>query len=300
MKQLIGAVAAALAVTAGTAAGADARGQARVLVTVAPQGTVLAPPTLAPGAHTIVLRNRSAAARRLRIVRVPGGIAALRRFEGRRFLPASTRITSDLGTVRAGRTARARVRLRTGSYVVVALDGIAVAAARPLIVAGPRPARSLQLAPLPQGYVARVAGSGAFVGLSLDRGLARAYVCDGTATRPATIAQWLQGRWNGRRPRTLRAGGVELRLDPVGADGRIAGSVRARGVTGRFVLRRATGKAGLYDGADAHLKLRATTVVLGNGRYRGAMVDPRPRRCRPVQVTLVDGTTQIVTVCKSL
>ena len=78
------------------------------------------------------------------------------------------------------------------------------------------------------------------------------------------------------------------------------GTVRARAVTGSFVLRRATGKAGLYDGADTGRRLRATTVVLGNGRYRGAMVDPRPRKCRPVQVTLVDGTTQIVTVCKSV
>lgn len=298
MKQLIGAAAAALAITVAAAASADARVQARVLVTVAPQGAVLAPPSLAPGAHTIVLRNRSAAVRRLRIVRVPGGISALRRFEGRFFLPASSRVTNDLGTVRAGRTAHARVRLDPGSYVVVALDGIAVAAARPLTVAGPRPARTLELAPLARGYVARVADSGAFVGLSLDRGLVRAYVCDGTATRPATIARWFQGRWDGRRPLTLRAGGVEFRLDPIGVDGGIAGTVRAGGRTGSFVLRRATGKAGLYDGADVRRQLRATTVVLADGRYRGAMVDPRPRRCRPVQVTLADGTTQIVTVCK--
>ena len=43
-----------------------------------------------------------------------------------------------------------------------------------------------------------------------------------------------------------------------------------------------------------------TSIVLPNGDTRGVMVDPRPRKCRPVQVTLADGTTQIVTVCKSV
>jgi hypothetical protein len=292
MKQLIGVAAAALTLTAGAAAGADARAQDRVLFTVAPRGTVLAPSRLAPGAHTVVLRNRTDAARRLRILRIPGGIAALPRFEGMFLLPASTRVVSDLGTVRPHRVARVRVRLRPGSYVLAALDGIAVAAARPLTV---RPA-PLRLAPLAHGYVARVIGTRAFVGLSAGPGIVRAYVCDGTATRRATISQWLVGRWDGLRPTTLRAGGVELRLDPIRADGRIVGSVRARAASGRFVLRPVKGPAGLYDGAAGGQ--RATTVVLADGRYRGAMVDPRPRKCRPVQVTLADGTTEIVTVCK--
>jgi hypothetical protein len=305
MKKLIGAAAAALALAAGAAAGADARTEARVLVTVAPQGALTAPRALAPGAHTVVLRNRSAAARRVRIVRVPGGVSALMRFEGRLFLPARTRVTHDLGTVRSGRTTSARVRLHPGSYVVVALDGIAVAAARPLTVgarrlsaAGPTAERPLALRLLPQSYVGRVAGTPAFVGLSLDRGVVRAYVCDGTARRSATVARWLVGRWDGRSPRTLRAAGVELRLGAVHTDGSLAGSVRFAGGVHRFTLRPANGAAGLYDGAHPRRKQRASTVVLADGTYRGAMADPRPRRCRPVQVTLVDGTTQIVTVCK--
>ena len=57
-----------------------------------------------------------------------------------------------------------------------------------------------------------------------------------------------------------------------------------------------TGPAGLYDGAAGGQ--RATTIVLADRRYRGTMADPRPRKCRPVLVTLADGTTEIVTVCK--
>ena len=70
MKTLIGVAAAALTLTGATANGAEARTQARVLVTVAPQGAPAAPAAVAAGRHTIVLRNRSNAARRLRIVRV--------------------------------------------------------------------------------------------------------------------------------------------------------------------------------------------------------------------------------------
>ena len=293
MKQLFGVAVAALALTAGAAAGADARAQDRVLFTVASRGTVLAPASLAPGAHTVVLRNRTDAARRLRILRIPGGIAALPRFEGMFLVPSSSRVVSDLGTVRPHRVARVRVRLRPGSYVLAALDGIAVTAARPLTV---RAAPALRLAPLAHGYVARVAGTRAFVGLSAGPGIVRAYVCDGTATRRATISQWLVGRWDGLRPTTLRAGRVELRLDPIRADGRIVGSLRARAAASRFILRPVTGPAGLYDGAAGGQ--RATTIVLADRRYRGTMADPRPRKCRPVLVTLADGTTEIVTVCK--
>ncbi len=177
--------------------------------------------------------------------------------------------------------------------VVAAALAVAVPTA-----AAPAPERPLKLTPLPQSHVGRVAGTHAFIGLSIDRGVVRAYVCDGTGTRPATIARWLIGRWDGRRSRTLVARGLAVRLGAIGADGRISGTVHALGGVHRFNLRRATAPAGLYDGSDPRRKLRATTVLLGDGSYRGAMIDPRPRKCRPVQVTLADGTVQIVTVCK--
>ena len=81
-----------------------------------------------------MLRNRGVRSRRLAIARVPGGVDALIRFEGLFFLPTNARVVHDLGLVGGGRAESTRVRLRAGSYVVVALEGIAVAAARPLTV----------------------------------------------------------------------------------------------------------------------------------------------------------------------
>ena len=123
------------------------------------------------------------------------------------------------------------------------------------------------------------------------------YVCDGTSRRAATISQWFRGSWDRRAPVTLRAGGRTLRLRPPGPDGRISGRLIQDGTSNTFTVTPATGPAGLYDIRRG--SLRATWVMLPDRRVRGVMIDPRPRKCRPVQVTLADGTTQIVTVCKT-
>jgi hypothetical protein len=136
----------------------------------------------------------------------------------------------------------------------------------------------------------------AFAAVEVDGSRVRAYVCDGTPRRGATISQWFRGRWDRRAPITLRAGGRSLRLRPPAADGRIRGRLIHDGASHKFRLKPATGPAGLYKIRRG--RTRATWVMLAGRRVRGAMADPRPRKCRPVQVTLVDGTTQIVTVCK--
>jgi hypothetical protein len=152
---------------------------------------------------------------------------------------------------------------------------------------------------VPHSKVGRVAGTRAYVAVAWDGHRVRAYVCDGADGRPAAIAQWFRARWDGRTPITLAARGIELRIDRVHAGGRVTGRVRGfRGSHG-FTARPATGPAGLYDGTGAGGRARVTWIVLADRSMRGAMVDPRPRKCRPVQVTLADGTTQIVTVCKS-
>ena len=139
--------------------------------------------------------------------------------------------------------------------------------------------------------VGPVDDSRAFVAVEADGARVRAYVCDGR-----TISQWFRGRWDRRRTVTLRAGGRTLRLRAPGADGRITGRLIQDGTSNTFTVKRATGPAGLYDIRRG--KTHATWVMLADRRVRGAMVDPRPRKCRPVQVTLVDGTTAVVTVCK--
>jgi len=151
----------------------------------------------------------------------------------------------------------------------------------PLLLA----AAALPLTPLPDARVGPVNGTRAFVAVSLDQGRVRVYVCDGTVRRDPTVSAWFTGRWNGRARLTLKAGGHTLTL---------------RGTTGSFDghafrLRRAKPPAGLWDGR--HGKERATWIVDNAGRIRGAMVSPRPRKCRPVLVTSSNGTQQYVTVC---
>jgi hypothetical protein len=153
----------------------------------------------------------------------------------------------------------------------------------------------LALALTSLALVGPVDDSRAFVAVEADGSRVRAYVCDGTARRGASISQWFRGRWDRESVVTLRAGGRTLRLRPA-RDGRIAGRLIQDGTSNTFTVAPATGRAGLYDIKRG--KLHATWVMLADGRVRGAMADLRPRKCRPVQVTLADGTTEIVTVCK--
>jgi hypothetical protein len=151
---------------------------------------------------------------------------------------------------------------------------------------------------IPGAKVGRVMGTNAYVALAFDGQRLRAYVCDGAAGRPPAISRWFRGRWDGRSPIVLAAGGFELRVGRVHADGRATGVLHGFRGSHAFTVRPAAGPAGLYDGRDARRGLRVTWIVLADRSVRGAMADPRPRKCRPVQVTLADGTTQIVTVCK--
>jgi hypothetical protein len=133
MKKLACVAAAALALAA-LAPSAGARPDDRVVVTLAPRGALAVPQRVAAGTHTLVLRNRAPRMRRLAVARVPGGAEALVRFEGLSFLPADARVVHDLGLVRPRGSHGARVRIRPGSYLVVAMEGSVVAAARPLRV----------------------------------------------------------------------------------------------------------------------------------------------------------------------
>ena len=148
--------------------------------------------------------------------------------------------------------------------------------------------------------VGKVKGTRAYISLAHDGKRVRAYVCNGTSKRGATISKWFRGRWDGKSPLTLGRPGLELEIENVHADGRVSGHLHWMSEDHDFMVRPATGPAGLYDRkkAEGPDRPRGTWIFLSKRTYRGAMVDPRPRRCRPVQVTLADGTTQIVTVCK--
>jgi hypothetical protein len=183
--------------------------------------------------------------------------------------------------------------LLASAAIVAAALGLHGAAA----AAAPR-ADVVPLKAVPHSKVGRVDGTRAFVALAFDGRRLSGYVCDGTARRAATIAQWFEAGWDGRSPLTLVRKGIELRIDRVFADGHVRGHVQAFSGPHAFTVAAAPEPAGLQVGTDATRRVRATWIVLGDGSIRGAMADPRPRRCRPVQVTLTDGTTTIVTVCK--
>jgi hypothetical protein len=149
---------------------------------------------------------------------------------------------------------------------------------------------------LPGSHVGRLAGTRAYVGLSLHGGTLRAYVCDGTPGRAATLTRWFGGRWDGRHARTFTAQGVQLRVQAVRPDGTIAGRVRAFSGPHGFELRPARGRAGLYESTDAGRRLHAGWVVLPDGSLRGAMVSTR-KPCRFVLVSGPNGSQQWVSVC---
>ncbi|HEY1277502.1 MAG TPA: hypothetical protein VGF25_21525 [Thermoleophilaceae bacterium] len=163
------------------------------------------------------------------------------------------------------------------------------------------PSGSTAQTPLPHAKVGKVERTRAYIGLSYDDGRVRVYVCNGTSKRSPTISKWFKGRWDGESPLTLGRRGPAVEIEEVHADGRVTGHLHWRGSEHDFTLRRATGPAGLYERkkAEGGHRPRGSWVFLADRSFRGAMVDPRPRKCRPVQVTLANGTTQIVTVCKS-
>jgi hypothetical protein len=157
-----------------------------------------------------------------------------------------------------------------------------------LLVVAPSASASIRipLKPLPETSVGRVAGTQAFIGISLRGDRLRAYVCDGTLKRDPTLSVWFRSRWDGRGPLTLRRGGHTLR---------VTRSLRGRLDGHRFRTRRVDAPAGLLHGR--HRQLRTTWVVLRSGAKRGTFIPTRPPKCRFVLVTGPNGQQQWVSVC---
>jgi hypothetical protein len=130
------------------------------------------------------------------------------------------------------------------------------------------------------GYVGRVPGTNAFIGIVVRDDAVTAYVCDSR-----TLAQWFRGRITAGRAVLRSASGARIEL-------RIGGT--ARGVLrlpGRkalpFVAVAARGRAGLFRADRALTKsgksVRVLTgwVRLGNGSLRGASVTSNFRILSP-------------------
>jgi hypothetical protein len=150
--------------------------------------------------------------------------------------------------------------------------------------------RHVTLTPLPDARVGRVAGTRAFIGLSLAGGRVRAYVCDGTMKRRPTIAKWFGGRWDGHGALTLVRGRHTLQLDSA-EGGRLVGPDGTHAIR----LRPATPPAGLYHRAG---RPGGTWIALSRRRARGTFASPRPKRCVPVPVTGPGGTVEYKIVCR--
>jgi hypothetical protein len=143
----------------------------------------------------------------------------------------------------------------------------------------------VDLEPLPETSVGRVAGTRAFIGVSLHRDRLRVYACDGTLKRDPTISVWFRSRWDRQRPLVLRRDGHTLHLRP-NLRGRLDGHA--------FRTHRAGMPAGLFRGHKK--RLRMTWIILRNGSKRGTMVSTR-KPCRFVLVTGPGGQQQWVSVC---
>ena len=167
----------------------------------------------------------------------------------------------------------------------------ALAALALACTASAAPVNRIPLSPLPDASVGRVAGSRAFIALSVKDGKLRVYVCDGTLKRDATISTWFRHHWDGRRALTVRAGGHTLKIAAVRRDGRITGRLDGA----RFTAKAAKGLAGLFKGRDT--QLRTTWIVLPSHAKRGTFIPTRPPKCRVVLVTGSSGQQQWVTVC---
>jgi hypothetical protein len=142
---------------------------------------------------------------------------------------------------------------------------------------------SAPITKLPDARVGQIEGTRAFIALTVSGDRLRVYVCDGTGTRRATVAQWFKGRWDGHSPLTLRAGGHVLRIDSA-ERGRFDGK--------RYRVRPAAEAAGLFR--RKRQPLAGTWIALDERRVRGTMVDPRPKRCVPVMLS----SGEYVVVCR--
>ena len=176
--------------------------------------------------------------------------------------------------------------MRAALALVLLAAAVLVPASPGSAAAGTR----IPLSPLSHSGVGRVDGTRTFIALSVHGGKLRAYVCDGTLKRDATISTWFRHRWDGHRKLTLRAGGHTLKITAVRRDGRIAGRLDGA----RFSARPGGRPAGLFTGRKGHL--RTTWIVLRGGAKRGTFVPTRPPKCRAVLVS-GPGGPQWVVVC---
>lgn len=134
------------------------------------------------------------------------------------------------------------------------------------------PATAAAATPAPgKGWVGRVSGTQAFVGLVLRGHAVTAYVCDGRR-----VGRWYTGPLRGRRATLRDSQGHRLTVRIAG--GNAIGRVDLPGHrAARFAARRARGKAGLFRrrqaGAAAENRPARQTVTgwirLNNGRVKG-------------------------------
>jgi hypothetical protein len=139
----------------------------------------------------------------------------------------------------------------------------------------------------PDTRVGRVQGTEAFISVSYDGRRLRAYACDGSPRRLATLSKWFDAPWDGHGPVTMVNGDSTLRIERLHADGRISGRLDGH----RFTADPATGPAGLHERDGRR------TIVLADGSQRGTFIPTRPPKCRVVVVTSSGGQQQWVTVC---
>jgi hypothetical protein len=153
---------------------------------------------------------------------------------------------------------------------------------------------------IPDAAVGRVGETNAFIAVTYEDGIVRAYVCDGEGTENA-VSHWFQGAWDGTSEVTLTGGPFELTLERDG-DG-IAGHFQTADGE-RLPFRAAlptTDGDGLYatqelDADSGEVRAEGHTIVLGAAE-RGTFV-PVVTRCRLVRkkVVLTDGTTTTIVV----
>ena len=108
--------------------------------------------------------------------------------------------------------------------------------------------------------VAHVQGTETYLAVTYDGRRLRAYACNGSARRPATLSKWFEARWDGRGPVTMVNGEAELRVERRDAGGLIGGELN-----GHRFTRDAGERAGR---ARTSATAAAEPIVLADGSLR--------------------------------
>jgi hypothetical protein len=139
-------------------------------------------------------------------------------------------------------------------------------------------------------YVTAVPGSNAFVAVVVGKTNVAAYVCNGGQG----IAQGFSGRRSGNRVQLSAAHGA--RLSATLAGGAATGTVTLAGArTLRFSARPAGGRAGLYH-ASGGRPVKASWVVLPDGRQRGTLAGSRVNPLVGTALVRGTGTVQVAKI----